>query len=68
MKTCRLIRTMEICQHMILGSSLSSPPVEIHHILVITIHKINLESLDAHLRIMSAHLFHITVESPVAGP
>ena len=42
--------------------------MEIYHILVIAVHKVDLESLDSHFRIVLADLLHITVKCPVASP
>ena len=42
--------------------------MEVHHHLVVAVHEVHLESLDSHLRIVLAHLLHITLERPIASP
>ena len=68
MKTCRLVCSVEIHHHLILRSHLSRSAMEIHHQLVVVIHEVDLEALDSHLRVMLAHLLHVSVEGMVAGP
>ena len=40
---------MEVQEQVVLGGNLSTLGVERHHPLVVTVHEINLETLDAHL-------------------
>ena len=67
-KAYRLVCAVEIHHHPVFCGSLGSATVEGCHILVVPVHEVYLESLDTHLGIMSAYLFHIAVEGPVTGP
>ena len=64
----RLICAVEVYHQVIFGCYFSRTPVEINHNLVIPVHEVHLETFDAHLRIMAAYVFHISVESPISCP
>ncbi len=67
-KTCRFVCAVEIKHQPVFCGSLGCPAVKSDHHLVITVHKVNLETLYAHLGIMPADFFHVTVKCPVSCP
>ena len=54
---------MKIDQHLISGTSFCRAVQEINKFLIVTVHKVNLETFDTHIRIMLHNILHITVES-----
>ena len=64
----RLVGTMEIDHHLVLGTHLGAGGIEVDHILVVTVHEIDLEALDTHAGEMQEDILHVAVDRPVAGP
>ena len=64
----RFVSPVEINQKPIAGSHFRSPGVEVHDNLVISVHIIDLEALDSHIRIVPADILHIPVKCPITGP
>ena len=50
------------------GGRLGDLRVELHHLLVVAVHEVDLEALDAHRGEMLADSLHVAVHGPVAGP
>ena len=67
-ETRRLVGTVKIDHKSVLRRHLCGTCMKIHGNLVVPVHKVNLEPLDSHRRIVSADILHIAVESPVTGP
>ena len=67
-ESCGLESTVEVDQQVILGTHIGGTLVELGDNLVVAIHEINLEALDAHLAVVLAHMLHIAVESVIARP
>ena len=59
---------VEIEQHLMFGADFGGAVQEIDHPLVVTIHEIDLETLDAHVGIMFHDAFHVALEGVVARP
>ena len=59
---------MEIQHHPVFCRNLRSLLAEVHHLLVIPVEKIHLESLETHLGIMTADILHIAGECLITGP
>ena len=59
---------MEVAHQLILRRCHSCTLVEVHHLLVVAVHKVNLETLDTHLGVVLHHAVHISVQCPVACP
>ena len=53
---------------MILGTHGCSSIIEVGYHLVVAIHKVNFEALDAHLAVVTAHMLHIAVKGVIARP
>ena len=64
----RFVSPVEINQKPIAGSHFRSSGVEVHDNLVVSVHIIDLEALDPHLRIVPADILHISVKCPITGP
>ena len=60
--------SVEVHEQMIAGGRFRGTAVEVHHRLVVAVHEVHLEALDAHFRVFSAGALHIFLEGPVAGP
>ena len=67
-ESCGLESTVEVDQQVILGTHVGGTLVELSDNLVVAIHEINLEALDAYLAVVLAHMLHIAVEGVVACP
>ena len=63
-----LVGSVEVNELVIFRSHRSRTGVEVHHHLVVTVHEVDLPSLDTHLSIVGAYLLHILVERPVSCP
>ena len=68
MQARRLVGAVEVDQHLVLGTHLRAGGVEVDHILVVAVHEIDLEALDAHAGIVDEDILHVAVDGPVAGP
>ena len=68
LQACRFTDTMIIDHHLISGTSFGTSVEEVDDLLVITVHKVNFESLHPHIGIMLHHLFHIPVKCVITGP
>ena len=53
---------------MVFGTHCCGAMVKVGHYLVVAVHEVYLEALDAHFAIVLAHTLHVAVESIVAGP
>ena len=67
-QTGRFEGPVEVDNHVVLGGRGGYLLVELHDKLVVTIHKIDLEALDAHLGIVLEYALNVLVDSLVAGP
>ena len=68
LKSRRLVRPMEVHEHVILGTHCGSITIPFHHLLVITVHEVHLEALHAHFRETAADIFHVLGERIPARP
>ena len=59
---------MEVTHKFIFRSCDGGTLIEIDHLLVIAVHKVNLETLDTHLGVVFHHALHIAVQRPVTSP
>ena len=64
----RFVRAVKVYHQLIFSGSFGSPVVEVYHFLVIPIHKVNLESFDAHFGIVLAYMFHVAGKGMVTCP
>ena len=64
----RLVGTVEVHQQVVFGAHLGRPAEPVGHRLVVAIHEIHLEALDAHLGVVSADILHILRKRPPASP
>ena len=55
-------------KHVVLGADVSKAVHEIDHLLVVTIEKIYLETLDTHCGIVFDNVFHVTFDGMVSSP
>ena len=58
LQTSRFERSMEIYQQFVFCSGFSRFTVKLNYLLVVTVHKINLETFDSHLCVVADNLFH----------
>ena len=59
---------MEVEQHAVLGADACGTVEEIDDLLVVAVHEIDLEALDAHFGEVAHDALHVAVEGVVAGP
>ena len=59
---------MEVEKQVIAGRCGGRTLQESHHLLVVAVHEVDLEALDAHLAVGLAHLLHVAVEGHIARP
>ena len=68
MQARRLEGPVKVNHQVIPGRRLRRPAVEVHHDLVVPVHKIYLEAFYAHSCIFAACALHVLLEGPVTSP
>ena len=59
---------MQVKNQLVFSTHFSGTIVECSHFLIVTVHKVHFETLYSHFGIMTAHIFHITLECMITGP
>ncbi len=62
------MRSMQIENQFIFSTHFGSPIIECCHILIVTIHKIDLKAFDSHVGKITANVLHITIEGIITSP
>ena len=68
LQASRFERSMEIYQQFVFCSGFSRFTVKLNYLLVVTVHKINLETFDSHCGIMLTYTIHVFFKSTIARP
>ena len=67
-QSCGFVGSVEVDKQVVFGGHGRHTVVEVDNLLVIAIHKVDLEAFHAHLGIMLAHMLHVLVDGGIAGP
>ena len=68
LQTCGFMNTMEVEHDLVFCTRSGSSVKELRDLLIVTIHKVHLETFDAHICIVLNHILHIAVEGFITGP